>query len=663
MLKKGLRGYRLRTLLGLGLAVITWTNAAFSDAAISNIGSLASATTSYVSPWETLSAVNDNSTPSHANDKSSGAYGNWNNPNSTQWVQYEWPQNYSLSSTQIYWFDDDGGVLTPTTAYIEYWDGDSWIDAGDLPVEKDTFNTVGLDKIVTRRLRVSMRNTSESTGILEWRVYGTPAPEPDPEPEPAPQPDPEPTGDCDTFTWPGYEPDLDYDFRDEFADIDPDNFEVYLGCDESVVAGVKRSGWYAFIWGHDRNPGLTDADIDRVLADLNEDMAYARDHLGWPPDRLPREGYYSNIYLYGSGLCTDNASNTEKGGWQSSIDGYPMVLLSYYPVVTPSERGGITHEAIHTILASMPGGKAHWFNEGGNTWLQMNIEADRTGEYGVGFLDGTPFLAPHMPIECYSGWLQDGSFGGPDAEGVNRYVDGQQVSTWRDYLGGHQYNSVFSHFLALHVSKGANAWIWSNGDYRNILETLASGLGEAQIRHLIMEYRARQALVDFGPWTEAFKVPINNNWGRTIGAEEISGGILEEPEPHRLTFYAATSLTDNTLVPEPDTLPGWSGANQIPLQTTGDKVRVDFEPLAENMRLQLVYRAENGAAVYGEPAQSGEVCLNLEEKPKNGVVIAVVSNVDYLYKGEETRNRKHDYRIHLLEGVSGTAPIYEKYYE
>jgi hypothetical protein len=468
---------------------------------------------------------------------------------------------------------------------------------------------------------------------------------------------------CDTYTWPGYEPDLNYDFRDAFTEIDPDNFKVYPGCDESVVAGVKASGWYALIWGYDRNPEITDDDIDRVLEDLNEDMAYARDILGWPPDQLPRQGYYSNIYLYGSGLCTDNASNTEKGGWQSSIDGYPMVLLSYYPVITPSERGGITHEAIHTVLASMPGSKAHWFNEGGNTWLQMNIEADRTGEYGVGFLDGTPFLAPHMPIECYSGWLQDGSFGGPDAEGVNQYVDGQQISTWRDYLGGNQYNSVFSHFLALYVSKGANAWIWSNGDYRRILETLASGLGESQIQHLIMEYRARLALVDFGPWSDAFKIPINNNWGRTIGAEEISGGILQEPESHRLTFYAATTLTDNTLVPATDTLPGWSGANQIPLQTTGDTVRVDFEPLAQNMRLQLVYRAEDGTAVYGNPVESGEVCLDLEKTPKNGVVIAVVSNVDYLYEGEETRTRKHDYRIHLLEGVSGTASIYDKHYE
>ena len=92
-----------------------------------NIAGLATATTSYVSPWETLRAVNDNSNPANSNDKSAGAYGNWNNPNSIQWVQYDWPQDYTLSSTQIYWFDDNGGVLTPTRAYLEYWNGNAWV--------------------------------------------------------------------------------------------------------------------------------------------------------------------------------------------------------------------------------------------------------------------------------------------------------------------------------------------------------------------------------------------------------------------------------------------------------------------------------------------------------------------------------------------------------
>jgi len=138
-----------------------------------NIAALATATTSYVSAWETIRALNDNSNPTNSNDKSAGAYGNWNNPNSIQWVQYDWPQNYNLSSTQIYWFDDNGGVLTPTRAYVEHWNGSAWVNAGNVPLVKNAFNTLALNGIVTNRLRVSMLNATQSTGILEWRVAGT----------------------------------------------------------------------------------------------------------------------------------------------------------------------------------------------------------------------------------------------------------------------------------------------------------------------------------------------------------------------------------------------------------------------------------------------------------------------------------------------------------
>jgi len=466
---------------------------------------------------------------------------------------------------------------------------------------------------------------------------------------------------CAPYTFPGYNPDLDYDFRDRFAAIKPEDFKVYLGCDPSLVAGVKTKGWFAFIWGHDRNPDITDEDIERVLDGLNDDMAFARDVLGWPPDRLPQEGYFSNVYLFGSGLCTDSAPNTAMGGWQSGIDGYPMVLISWAPVVN-YDRGGITHEHIHAVMSSMGAPKAPWFNEGGNTWLQMNMSVMQTGQYGVGFLDGIPFVAPHQPIECYSGWLQDGSFGGPAAEGVNQERDGQQISTWRDYLGGSQYNSVFSHFLALYVSDGANAWLWSHKEHVNVLESLAAGLGESQVRDLIVEYRARTAMLDFGPWSDAFRVHIDAQWGRTIGAEDIPGGILTEPPAHRLTAYVATERQGDTLVPEQSTLPGWSGSNQIPLGVDGELVRLEFEPRASNMRLQLAYRTQDGGVVYSKPVESGTACLRLDVPPRDGVVVAVVSNTDYLYEGDETRARKHDYRLRLLEGVGATADLFGKYF-
>ena len=468
---------------------------------------------------------------------------------------------------------------------------------------------------------------------------------------------------CTPYTAPSYSPDLNYSFATDSTvkQPDPSTYKVYLGCNASLVAGYKTSGRFAFIWGKNRNPSITDADIDRVLKNLNEDSDYIRGTMGWPVDKLQQDGYFSNVYLYGSGLCTDSAANTDKGGWQSGINGYPMVLLSYYPVITASERGGITHEYIHTIMATF-GNKAAWFNEGGNTWLQMNMEASRTGTYGVGFLDGAPFLAPHMPIENYSGWLQDGTFGGPDAEGVDLQVNGQQVSTWREYLGGNQYNSVFSHFMATRISKGANAWLWKKGTSKYVLKSLSEGLGDAQTRSMIADYRARQAMVDFGPWSNAFKTPINDNWGRTVVSEPAAGGVSKSTS-YKLTFYAATTQNGTTLIPATETLPGWTGANQIPLKVSGNKVRVNFQPLGNNMRFQLAYRAADGSAVYSTPVESGEACLDLTKTPKNGVVVGVATNVDYLYAGEATRKQKSDYRIELIEGVTGTAPLYDKHYQ
>ncbi|MEN3324457.1 PQQ-dependent sugar dehydrogenase [Mariniflexile soesokkakense] len=142
--------------------------------AYNNIALTATARTSYVSPWESLAAVNNDFTPASSNDKSNLAYGNWNNPNSIQWVEYNWPESHKITSTQIYWFDDNGGILIPTMAYIEYWDSNKWVKVGNVPLEKDSWNTLAISNIVTTKLRVSMLNSNESTGILEWRVIGAP---------------------------------------------------------------------------------------------------------------------------------------------------------------------------------------------------------------------------------------------------------------------------------------------------------------------------------------------------------------------------------------------------------------------------------------------------------------------------------------------------------
>ncbi|SFF00872.1 Por secretion system C-terminal sorting domain-containing protein [Chitinophaga sp. CF118] len=627
-----------------------------------NIAPQATSSTSYVSSWETIAALNDNFTPANSNDKSHGAYGNWNNPNTTEWVQYDWSQNYTVTSIEVYWFNDAGGVLTPTTAYADYWNGSSWIRLGNIPLQTNAFNVLSVASVSTNRIRVSMLNKSQSTGLLEWRVIGTTVGGPV---------DTTTTG-GKAYVWPAYSPTIKYNFRDEFPSL-PAPSSALNDCPQ--VAGTQSSQWWAFRWGPNKNSLVTTAAITPLLARMNTDFAYFRDQMGWPPDLRAKKGYFSSVYLYGSGLCTDNAPNTELGGWQSTIYyngvSWPMVLASYYPIYsydpacTYSDRefqkGAMVHEGIHALLADLPGvKKSAWFQEGGNVWLQQTADARRSNNFNtMGDLNGTDFIAPFMPIECYSGWLQDGSFGGPSAEGVNMFNGNQQICTWRTFLGGHQYSSSFPTFLGNTLGDGAVPWIWRNAPGR-VLEGIASGVGATQMRRLITEYRAKQALVDFGPWNKAILGLLNGHFGQSIGAEWQPSWL--KPAAWIATPYVKTTNNAGLLTPDTTTLPGWSGANQIPLQVTGNMVTVNFEPIGANMTCQLVYRSTTGVPVYSQFVSSGTCSLKLDVPPASGVVIAVITNTDYIYNGETTRKAHYDYRLRLVTGVTGTASVNTKWY-
>src|SRR5436190_2079039 len=56
-----------------------------------NLAMYAKASTSFVSGYESLEAINDGVEPRNSRDHDHGAYGNWPRTG-TQWVQYEWPR-------------------------------------------------------------------------------------------------------------------------------------------------------------------------------------------------------------------------------------------------------------------------------------------------------------------------------------------------------------------------------------------------------------------------------------------------------------------------------------------------------------------------------------------------------------------------------------------
>ncbi|MEU8147534.1 glycoside hydrolase family 43 protein [Nonomuraea sp. NPDC048901] len=138
-----------------------------------NLALSATASTSYVSPWETLGAVNDGFTPANSADHSHGAYGNWNHQG-TEWLEYQWPSAQTVNRVGVYWFDDDQGIDLPASCKVQYWNGSAYVDVpgqSACGVAANTFNTTTFTAVSTTRLRLSVTSkTGFSTGVLEWQV-------------------------------------------------------------------------------------------------------------------------------------------------------------------------------------------------------------------------------------------------------------------------------------------------------------------------------------------------------------------------------------------------------------------------------------------------------------------------------------------------------------
>jgi hypothetical protein len=142
-----------------------------------NLAFLATPSTSYVSPWENLYAINDGYEPSSSRDKGPGAYGNWNAGGPTQWVQYTWPEEVVVNRSNVYWWTDGGGIQMPTASRLDYWNGSNWVPVpngvgfGVLP---DRYNTTTFDPVKTDRIRMTITRGTQWTGILEWKVFQAP---------------------------------------------------------------------------------------------------------------------------------------------------------------------------------------------------------------------------------------------------------------------------------------------------------------------------------------------------------------------------------------------------------------------------------------------------------------------------------------------------------
>jgi len=183
------------------------------------------------------------------------------------------------------------------------------------------------------------------------------------------------------------------------------------------------------------------------------------------------------------------------------------------------------------------------------------------------------------------------------------------------------------------------------------------------MRRLIQEYRARLCLADLGRYSHAVQNMYESYMGEIIKSDVTGLDITA----WKATPYASTTLgEDGWLVPDDVTLPGWTGANIIPIAVEGDEVTVSFKPFgelsnSENMSCQLCYRTADGTVVYGEPFYEESYTMAFgDNKPVDNIVFAVVCNLDFVFNTNIRKNH-YDYRLNL-SGNAKAANIYRSYF-
>ncbi|MGW0474875.1 galactose-binding domain-containing protein [Streptomyces coeruleorubidus] len=140
-----------------------------------NLASSATASASYTSPWESVTAVKDGVDPPSSDDTVNPRWGTW--PESgQQWAELTWSSAKTLNKAEVYFFDDDQGIDMPASWKLQYWNGSAYVDvpgASAYPVAKNRYNTVTFTATNTTRLRVQLTsNGTNSVGLLEAKVYG-----------------------------------------------------------------------------------------------------------------------------------------------------------------------------------------------------------------------------------------------------------------------------------------------------------------------------------------------------------------------------------------------------------------------------------------------------------------------------------------------------------
>jgi hypothetical protein len=132
---------------------------------------------SYVNGSDPVSAASDGILPASSGDQSIPRFTWWDHKGGTEWIEYDFPEPRTLSSSAVYWFDDrgtGGGCRVPASWRLLFLADGEWREvsrAGAYGVALDRFNGFAFNPVKTAKLRLEVKlQDGFSGGVLEWQV-------------------------------------------------------------------------------------------------------------------------------------------------------------------------------------------------------------------------------------------------------------------------------------------------------------------------------------------------------------------------------------------------------------------------------------------------------------------------------------------------------------
>jgi DUF1680 family protein len=123
-----------------------------------------------------FASIKDQYEPSSSADNSYPFLHWWPAKDTSEYVQYDFDKEHTVSESKVYWFDDGpwGGCRIPLSYQVFYKKDDQWLPVKNTTpytISKNSFNTVSFEPVNTTALKMVIQlPTDNSAGIHEWAV-------------------------------------------------------------------------------------------------------------------------------------------------------------------------------------------------------------------------------------------------------------------------------------------------------------------------------------------------------------------------------------------------------------------------------------------------------------------------------------------------------------